>query len=96
MRAERDVFDRTGAVVAAMAMREQLIEEIEKAIYFRQSGNAARALQVLRGFDSLAERLCLLDDRDWERRELSDKIMDILSLPSKEEKKHVGTVQGSY
>ena len=73
-------FDTTAAVIAVVDMREQLIQEIEKAIDFRQCRNAARALQALRGFDSLAERLGLLDDREWERRELSEKIADTLSL----------------
>ena len=78
-------IDQTAAVVAVVEMREQLIEEIEKAIDFRQSGNAARGLQALRGFDSLAERLGLLDDREWEREDLSHRIIAILSLPQKGE-----------
>ena len=73
-------FDTTAAVIAVVDMREQLIQEIEKAIDLRQCRNAARALQALRGFDSLAERLGLLDDREWERKELGEKIADALSV----------------
>ena len=76
-------IDQTAAVVAVVEMREQLIEEIERAIYLRQIGNAGRALQALRGFDSLAERLGLLDDREWERDELARRVIDTLSLPQK-------------
>lgn len=74
-------LDKTTALVVVMDMREQLICEIETAIDRRQSGNAAWALQALRGFDSLAERLGYLDNREWERNELSKRIVSILSLP---------------
>ena len=73
-------IDVTAAVVAVVEMREQLIEEMEKALDLRQCRNAARALQALRGFDLLAERLGLLDDREWERKELGEKIADALSV----------------
>lgn len=75
-------IDKTEATLQAVKMREDLIEQIEKALARRQSGAAGRAIQVLKGFDALAEKLGLLDDREWERNELSDRLMDILSLPS--------------
>lgn len=73
-------IDKVEATLQVVKMREDLIEQIEKALSFRQTGSAGRALQVLKGFDSLAERLGLLDDRQWEREELRDRLLDILSL----------------
>lgn len=73
-------IDQTAAVIAVVEMREQLIEEIEKAIDRRQSGSARQGLVALRWFDTLAERLGLLDDREWERQELSKRVIDTLSL----------------
>ena len=84
MKNKNENFDQTAALVVVVAAREQLIEEIEKAIEFNQSGNAGRALQALRGFDRCAEILGILDDHEWERQELSDKVLSILSLPWKE------------
>ena len=76
-----ETIDKPEATLQVVKMREDLIEQIEKALSLRQSGSAGRALQVLKGFDSLAERLGLLDDREWERKELNDRLMDVLSLP---------------
>lgn len=77
-------IDKTEATLLVVKMREDLIEQIEKALYLCQTGSAGRALQVLKGFDSLAERLGLLDDRQWERTELTDRLLRALSLPERE------------
>ena len=71
MKNKNENFDETAALVVVMDMRERLICEIENAIRFLQSGNAARALQALRGFDRCVEILGI-------------KVLSILSLPWKE------------
>ena len=76
--------DAAEIVERVMVSREQLVVAIEDAIDQRHPGDAARLRRKLQGFDFVAESLDLLDDREWERRMLSERIVSILSLPWKE------------
>lgn len=82
-------MDAREMTIATVAMREELIEAIENALDFRQPGVASRGYQALVGFDSLAERLGILDDRSAERWELNQKIIDSVSISRQEVRVHV-------
>lgn len=82
------MLDPREMTIATVAIREELLESIDKALDLRQMGVASRYYQTLVGLDRLAEELGILDDRSDERAELSGRIIAKLSMPWEEARVH--------